>query len=66
MYETAIRMGIEADPRGRELVERSLATVKRYLAKALVYVQKSVSQQERWARARLAPPAASRLFGGGR
>ena len=29
MYETAIRMGIEADPRGRELVERSLATVKR-------------------------------------
>lgn len=44
----------------------SLATVKRYLAKALVYVQKSVSQQERRARARLAPPAASRLFGGGR
>ena len=29
MYETAIRMGIEADPRGRELVERSLATVRR-------------------------------------
>jgi RNA polymerase sigma-70 factor (ECF subfamily) len=44
----------------------SLATVKRYLAKALVYVQKSVSQQERRARVRLAPPAASRLFGGGR
>jgi RNA polymerase sigma-70 factor (ECF subfamily) len=44
----------------------SVATVKRYLAKALVYIQKSVSQEEYRARARQAAPAVSRLFGGGR
>jgi len=29
MYETAIRMGVDADPRGREGVARSLAMAKR-------------------------------------
>ena len=44
----------------------SLSTVKRYLANSLASIQKSVSQDERKARARLNMPAASRLFGGGR
>lgn len=44
----------------------SLATVKRYLAKAVASIQKSVSQEERKARVRLDTPAAPRLFGGGR
>ena len=45
MYDTAIRMGIEADPRGREVVERSLATARRRF-EALPEYLKSVFDPE--------------------
>jgi RNA polymerase sigma-70 factor (ECF subfamily) len=44
----------------------SLATVKRYLAKALASIHKAILQEERLARAYLGAPAPSRLFGGRR
>jgi RNA polymerase sigma-70 factor (ECF subfamily) len=43
----------------------SLATVKRYLNKALASVHKSVSQEEGQGRARLGTATPSRFFGGG-
>ena len=46
MYETAIRMGIEADPRGRELVERSLATVKRRYEALPDYLKETFDPEE--------------------
>jgi RNA polymerase sigma-70 factor (ECF subfamily) len=44
----------------------SLATVKRYLNKALASIHKAISREEGLARACLDAPVPSRLFGGGR
>jgi len=49
-----------------EGLDISLATVKRYLTRALASIQKSVSREERTTRTRRDTPAASRVLGGGR
>ena len=46
-------------------LEVSLATVKRYLHRALASIHKSVSQEERQGRTRLGTARPSRFFGGG-
>jgi hypothetical protein len=46
MYETAIRMGIEADPRGRERVEASLAMAKRRFEQLPDYLKELFDREE--------------------
>ncbi len=46
MYQTAIRMGIEADPRGREGVERFLAMAKRRYEALPDYLKAVFDQEE--------------------
>ena len=46
MYETAIRMGIEADPRGRERVEASLAMAKRRFEQLPDYLTELFDREE--------------------
>ena len=46
MYDTAIRMGIEADPRGRERVETSLATAGRRFEQLPDYLKEVYDREE--------------------
>jgi len=46
MYETAVRMGIEADPRGRDKVERSLERARRQYEKLPDFLRDVFDQEE--------------------
>jgi hypothetical protein len=46
MYETAVRMGIDADPRGRAAVEQSLEAARRQYEKLPDYLKEVFDQEE--------------------